>query len=141
MRNPVAIALLITVLTGPSLAVSATAAAPPNQQLARVAAEVQAGEDLAAVKRLQRVYGYYVDKGLWADVAELFTDDARANYPAGVFVGKASIREHLFRNVGNVPVGQVGLGDNRLYNHMNIQPVVHLGSGGQIATGRWRAYA
>ncbi len=141
MRNLAVTALLISILTGPVLAASPALAAPPNEQLARVAAEVQAGEDLAAVKRLQRVYGYYVDKGLWADVAELFTDDARANYPAGVFVGKASIREHLFRNVGNVPVGQVGLGDNRLYNHMNIQPVVHLVSGGQAAKGRWRAYA
>jgi hypothetical protein len=29
-----------------------------------------------------------------------FADDATANYPGGTFVGKASIREHLYRNVG-----------------------------------------
>jgi len=112
-----------------------------RERLARLAYDVQAGEDISAIKRLQRSYGYYVDKGLWADLAEYFTDDAVANYPAGTFIGKPSIREHLFRNVGNVPVGQVGLGDNRLYNHMNIQPVVHLDPGGQTAKGRWRAYA
>jgi acetyl esterase/lipase len=112
-----------------------------RERLARLAYDVQAAEDVSAIKRLQRSYGYYVDKGLWTDLAEFFTDDAVANYPAGVFIGKASIREHLYRNVGNVPVGQVGLGDNRLYNHMNIQPVVHLDPGGRTARGRWRAYA
>ena len=112
-----------------------------RERLARLAYDVQAAEDISAIKRLQRSYGYYVDKGLWKDVAELFTDDAVASYPAGTFIGKASIREHLYRNVGNVPVGQVGLGDNRLYNHMNIQPVVHLDRGGQGGKGRWRAYA
>lgn len=112
-----------------------------RERLARLAYDVQSAEDLSAIKRLQRSYGYYLDKGLWTDLAEYFTDDAVANYPAGVFIGKASIREHLYRNVGNVPVGQVGLGENRLYNHMNIQPVVHLDPGGKTAKGRWRAYA
>ena len=118
------------------------AAEPDNRErLARVAYNVQAAEDISDIKRLQRSYGYFVDKGLWTDVAEFFTDDAVAKYPAGTFIGKASIREHLYRNVGNVPVGQVGLGEGRLYNHMNIQPVVHLDHGGSTASGRWRAYA
>jgi hypothetical protein len=93
------------------------------------------------VKRLQRQYGYYVDKGLWEDVADLYTDDAVANYPAGTYVGKDSIRAHLYLNVGGGQVGENGLVDNRLYNHLNIQPVVHLLPGGQTAKGRWRAFA
>jgi hypothetical protein len=123
----------------------ADAATPVEATLpARVAmlqAEVQAAEDLQAIKRLQRSYGYYLDKGMWTDLAEYFTQDAVANYPAGVYIGKESIREHLYRNVGNVPMGQVGLGDGRLYNHMSIQPVVHLDADGQGASGRWRALA
>ena len=77
-------------------------------RVAKLEAEVQAAEDVSAIKRLQRTYGYYVDKGMWTDLAEYFTDDAVANYPAGVFIGKASIREHLYRNVGNVPMGRWG---------------------------------
>src|SRR5690606_28077507 len=38
-------------------------------------------------------------------------------------------------------MGEVGLGDGRLYNHMNLQPVVHLDAGGRSAQGRWRAFA
>ena len=138
-RSFCALALLSAGMT--VQAASERSALPMAQRAALLAAQVQAGEDVQAVKRLQRTYGYYVDKGLWADAAELFSHDAYANYPAGVFIGKASIREHLFRNVGNVPSGQLGLGDNRLYNHMNIQPVVHLDPGGQSAKGRWRVLA
>lgn len=109
--------------------------------LDRLEAEVQHGEDVSAIKRLQKTYGYYLDKGMWSDLAELFSDDAVANYPAGVYIGKDSIRRHLHLNVGGVEMGENGLGDGRLYNHMNIQPVVHLDPGGQTAKGRWRAFA
>jgi hypothetical protein len=108
-----------------------------DARLDRLEADVELAEDMAAIKKLQNAYGYYLDKGLWADLAELFADDAVANYPAGVFVGKASIREHVFKNVGS---GEIGLGDNRLYNHMVMQPVIHIAPGGETAQGRWRAF-
>jgi acetyl esterase/lipase len=103
--------------------------------------QVVAAEDVAAIKRLQRQYGYYVDKGMWEDIADLYTADAVANYPAGTYVGHESIRKHLYMNVGGGQVGDNGLPDNRIYNHLNIQPVVHLEPGGQTAKGRWRAFA
>lgn len=111
-----------------------------NARLERLEAEVQAAEDVRAIKRLQRAYGYYVDKGMWEDLSSFFTDEAVGNYPAGVFVGRESLRRHLFMNVGGLKLGEVGLGNNRLYNHMNIQPVLHLAPDGQTAKGRWRAF-
>jgi acetyl esterase/lipase len=104
-------------------------------------AQVTAAEDVAAIKRLQRQYGYYVDKGMWEDVADLYAADAVANYPAGTYVGRDGIRKHLYMNVGGGQVGENGLVENRLYNHINLQPVVHLEPGGQTAKGRWRAFA
>ena len=112
-----------------------------DARLDALEAQVIAAEDISALKRLQREYGYYVDKGMWEDVADLYTDDAVANYPAGTYIGKDSIRKHLYMNVGGGAVGENGLPDNRIYNHMNIQPVVHLDPGGQTAKGRWRAFA
>ncbi len=103
--------------------------------------QVTAAEDVSALKRLQREYGYYVDKGMWEDVADLYADDAVANYPAGTYIGKDSIRKHLYMNVGGGQVGENGLPENRIYNHINIQPVVHLDAGGETAKGRWRAFA
>ena len=72
-------------------------------------AQVVAAEDVAAIKRLQRQYGYYVDKGMWEDIADLYTDDAVANYPAGTYIGHDSIRKHLFMNVGGGQVGENGV--------------------------------
>lgn len=120
---------------------SARESADIEARLDRLEAQVSAGEDILAIENLQRAYGYYVDKGMWEDVAQLFSQDAVANYPAGVFIGWKSIREHLYMNVGGRKMGELGLGDGRLYNHMNIQPVVHLDPGGKTARGRWRAFA
>jgi hypothetical protein len=135
----------LVILGAVAVGAYAEAATPAGTSLAarvgKLEAEVRAAEDMQAIKRLQRSYGYYLDKGMWTDLAEYFTQDAVANYPAGVYIGKESIREHLYRNVGNVAMGQVGLGDGRLYNHMSIQPVVHLDADGQGASGRWRALA
>ncbi|HTT01707.1 MAG TPA: nuclear transport factor 2 family protein [Steroidobacteraceae bacterium] len=132
------------VLPGATSAAADAVASPAAQvqaRLDRLEAEIRAAEDIQAIKKLQRAYGYYVDKGLWEDVAALFTEDAVANYPAGVFIGLPSIRQHLYMNVGGHAMGDLGLGDGRLYNHMNIQPVVHLDAGGKTARGRWRAFA
>jgi len=109
-----------------------------STELDQLETELVKAEDVAAIKRLQRAYGYYLDKGLWADLAELFTDDARAAYPAGVFVGKKNITQHVWRNVGD---GEIGLKDNRLYNHMVLQPVVNVAPDGKTAKGRWRVLA
>jgi hypothetical protein len=141
---PEASARFASVLTGVfALATALPVLAQPvdHAALDLLEADIERAEDVSAIKRLQRAYGYYLDKGMWADLAELFADDAVANYPAGVFVGIDSIRRHLFLNVGGVEIGETGLGDGRLYNHLSIQPVVHLDPGGQTAKGRWRAVA
>jgi acetyl esterase/lipase len=111
------------------------------ERLDSLEAQVIAAEDISALKRLQREYGYYVDKGMWEDVADLYAADAVANYPAGTYIGHDSIRKHLYMNVGGGQVGENGLPDNRIYDHLNIQPVVHLDPSGKTAKGRWRAFA
>src|SRR5215475_1101704 len=98
----------------------AQADAALDARLDALDAQVTAAEDISALKRLQREYGYYVDKGMWEDVADLYADDAVANYPAGTYIGHDSIRKHLYMNVGGGQVGENGLADNRIYDHINI---------------------
>ena len=144
MANPRELLLTAALLCGGASTldhVQAQSGAAYDSQLDALEAQVVAAEDVAAIKRLQRQYGYYVDKGMWEDIADLYADDAVANYPAGTYIGKDSIRKHLYMNVGGGQVGENGLPDNRIYNHLNIQPVVHLEPGGQTAKGRWRAFA
>lgn len=111
------------------------AAAVAEDTLEQLEVSVVRAEDLSAIRKLQRAYGYYADRGLWDDLADLFADDAVANYPSGGFDGNASIRAMFVKNLGQ---GKAGLADGRIYNHTILQPVVDLAADGATATGRWR---
>ena len=104
-------------------------------QLGRLEIEITRAEDIRAIKKLQRAYGYYADRGLWDDLANLFTEGAVADYPSGIFDGNASIRAMFIQNLGQ---GKPGLAEGRIYNHTILQPVVDLAADGATATGRWR---
>lgn len=128
------------------LSMAAGTAAAQDDRLARLAElegrltslerEIGLLEDVKAIKRLQRAYGYYLDEGLGPEMAELFADapETTVEYGAGgVYVGKARIREYLTRLVGE------DLPDGQLFNHMILQGVVHVAEDGLSAKGRWRA--
>jgi SnoaL-like protein len=92
--------------------------------------------DIEAVKRLQRAYGYYLDRSDWDNIVDLLTDDATLEYgPAGVFVGKAHARALLYA----IGYGKSGLRPQQLREHVQLQPVINIAPDGQTAKGRWRA--
>ncbi|HTV78181.1 MAG TPA: nuclear transport factor 2 family protein [Steroidobacteraceae bacterium] len=103
------------------------------EQLERQATQLA---DIEAVKRLQRAYGYYLDRSDWDNIVDLLTDDATLEYgPAGVFVGKAHARELLYA----IGYGKRGLQPQQLREHVQMQPVITIAPDGQSAKGRWRA--
>ncbi len=94
-------------------------------------------EDTKAIKRLQRAYGYYVDKKLSREIGALFADDPATTAElggSGVYVGRARIAEFYDRIIGGE-----GLEPGELFNHMILQGVVHVAPDGLTAKGRWRA--
>ena len=106
-----------------------------DAQIDALAARVEKLEGTRAVKKLQRAFGYYVDRGLWTDAADLFADDGTLEIGVdGVYVGKARIREYLKRLHG----GQEGLIYGQLNEWITLQPAVFIASDGRSATARWR---
>jgi len=94
-------------------------------------------QDENAIKNLTRAYGYYVDKALWDQVADLFSDDCRIEISGrGVYLGKKGA-ERFFE--GSLGGGRIGLKPGMLFNHIILQGVVHLSPDGRTAKGRWRA--
>lgn len=92
--------------------------------VARLAAE-------AAVSNLQNAYGYYADRKLWDDVADLFADDGTLEIGrSGVYVGKASIRRALDR------FGAAGLRDGEINDAIDLQPIVTVAADGASAKMR-----
>jgi len=105
-------------------------------RLALLEREIQSLEDTKAIKRLQRAYGYYLDKGLGAELGKLFADHPETSVEygdAGVYIGKERITEYLLGLIGN------GLSEGQLFNHIILQGVVHVAPDGMTANGRWRA--
>ena len=116
------------------------AAAQLDAGIATLTAEAQRLQDVNAVKKLQRAFGYYIDKGFWGEAADLFADDATLEIGVdGVYVGKARIRERLMRDGGGNP--GPGLPYGEIYHRMQLQPVIDIAPGGTTAQGRWREIA
>jgi len=106
---------------------------------ARVAALEQRKErieDVNAIERLQGAYGYYADRGLWEEAANLFADDGTIEIGLdGVYVGKPRVREYLRILSG----GRASLTDGELGEHLQVMPVITLSPDGLTAKARWRA--
>ena len=101
-------------------------------RLEAVERKAQGAQDQLDVANLQRIYGYYVDKSQWEQVADLFARDAVLEINGrGRFIGHERIREYM-RHFGPPK-------DGLLMNHMQLQPVIHVADDGQSANGRIRA--
>lgn len=106
-----------------------------DAEIDALTARVEKLEGTRAIKKLQRAFGYYVDRGLWSDAADLFTDAGTIEIGHdGVYTGKARISEYLKRLHGN----QEGLIYGQLNEWITLQPAVFIASDGRSATARWR---
>ena len=110
-----------------------------GRQVARLQQVVTRLEDERDIEILQRTYGYYVDKNLWAQIAQMFTADGTLEIGGrGVFVGRQRVQQYL-EWLGNPVHG-------RLYDHTQMQPVIHVSpehrqgplAGAGVRRGLWR---
>ncbi len=116
-------------------AMPAPAQSSVDAEIAALTLRVQKLEGARAVKKLQRAFGFYVDRGLWDDAADLFTDNGTIEIGVdGVYVGKARIRDYLKRLHG----GQDGLIYGQLNEWVTLQPLVDVAADGHSAKARWR---
>ena len=104
-------------------------------EAAELTQRVERLEGARAIKNLQRAFGYYVDRGLWGQAADLFADDGSIEIGMdGVYVGRARIGEYLRRLHG----GQEGLIYGQLNEWVTLQPAITVADDAQSATARWR---
>ena len=107
--------------------------AAPRERAADLAARAQRLADEQEVENLQKIYGYYLDRRMWDEVADLFAEDGTIEMGLrGVYVGKPRVREFL-----NL-LGPVGLKDGELNDHVQLQLVVHVAPDGRSAKIRSR---
>lgn len=84
-----------------------------------------------AVNKMQNIYGYYADRKMWDDVADLFLDDAVLEIAGlGVYEGADSIRRGLERD------GPVGLQFGQVHDQVQLHTVVEVDPNGVEARAR-----
>jgi hypothetical protein len=118
-------------LPEPPGATAAPALATLAARMASLGARARRLGDETDVTNLQHAYGYYVDRKMWDDVADLFAADGTMELgDQGVYAGQASIRRGLYAS------GPAGLRDGELNDHISLQTVVTISPDGRTARAR-----
>ena len=108
--------------------VSAPPTAEPSAWLGELERRVARLNDEGDLVRLQNAYGFYVDKKLWDDAADLFATSATMEIDQqGVYVGRARIRKAMEL------AGPQGIKEGELNDRVQLQPVVDVSANGQRA--------
>jgi hypothetical protein len=128
--------LVLSALTALALATPAAAQDRPiDEQLDALDARITRLEDMNQIEKVQRTYGYFVDKGQWTHLANLFAEDATLEIGGkGIFIGKDRVLEYMQTAFG--PDGAPPI----LTNHMQFQPIVHVSPDGETGWLRGRAF-
>jgi hypothetical protein len=127
----IAAAVAITATTAPVWAQDTITA-----KLAALDKRITRLEDANQIEKVQRAYGYFVDKAQWTQLSELFTDDATLEIGGrGVFVGKPRVLEYMHK-----AFGPDGIKEGLIINHMQFQPIADVDPDGVHAEQRMRAF-
>ena len=115
----------------PSSAETSPKLATLSRWLADLTRRAHLLNDEAEVENLQHIYGYYLDRKMWDDVADLFAADATMELGRqGVYAGKKSIRRALDQ------FGPQGLREGELNDRLQLQTIVHVAPDGRTAKAR-----
>ena len=114
-------------------------AASSAEQIRQLQGRVVQLEDTDAVKCLHYKYGYYIDKCLYDEAVDLFSDEGAVRFLNGLYRGKAGARRlycHWFRNY--FTKGYNGPVRGFLLDHLLFQDIVDVAPDGLTAKGRFR---
>ena len=112
-----------------------------KKQIARLTDDVAKLGDAQAVRKLQFAYGYYMDKCLYDEVVDLFSDTGEVRFMGGVFKGKAGLRRlYIERFRKNFTGGHNGPVFGFLLDHMILQDIIDVAPDRATALGRFRVF-
>jgi SnoaL-like protein len=111
-----------------------------TSELAELRHELDLLKDAAAIRHLQHSYGYFMDKGLYQEVVDLFAEDGELHFMGGVFKGRAGVaRLYCGRLREGFTDGINGPVYGMLCDHIQLQEVIHVADDRTSARARFRA--
>jgi len=98
--------------------------------------KVQALEDIEAIKRLQKAYGFYLERGMYQEIVDCFSDspDVTLNWLEGQYRGKEGVKEYFAFLCKEFSPPQL------LHQLMQLAGVVDVNADGVTARGRWYGF-
>ena len=110
-----------------------------REQVATLTRRIGLLEDAHAVKTLHYKYGYYIDKCLYREVVELFSDSGEVRFLNGIYRGKRGAhRLYVDWFAGYFTKGVNGPLRGFLLDHLMMQDIVDVAPDGLTAQGRFR---
>ena len=113
-----------------------------RRQLDELTSEVALLRDAQAIRRVQFAYGYYMDKGLYQEVVDLFAEAGEVRFMGGVFRGRdAGVRRLYIERFRNTFTrGHNGPVYGLMLEHVQLQDIVDVAADRRSAHGRFRAF-
>jgi hypothetical protein len=95
-------------------------------------------QDVEEIEKLQRIYGYYVERGHLDEAADLFSDrpDVSCGPSNGLMVGKENVRK-MFSSEKPFGVFEGAKPEDYLHITMPVSGVVDVDADGITAKARW----
>jgi len=105
-----------------------------QKQLAEKEEQIQALQDIEAIKRLQCAYGYYLERWMTEEIVDLFADhpEVSATFVEGTYLGLEGVRRYFSRMKDMPPTF--------FHQVLQVSPVITLCADRQRAKGRWYGY-
>jgi hypothetical protein len=98
--------------------------------------KVQTLDDIEAIKRLQKAYGFYLERGMYQEIVDCFSDspDVILNWLEGQYHGKEGVKTYFtFLCKEFAP-------PHLLHQLMQLAGVVDVNEDGVTARGRWYGF-
>lgn len=112
-----------------------------ERQMELMAARLGELEDVEAIRKLQNAYGYYLDKCLYGEIVDLFTDDGDVHIDGGIYRGKAGQKRfYTGRLQQEVAGGAKGPVYGLLLDHLMLQDVIDIAPDHRTAKARFRTF-
>jgi hypothetical protein len=104
-----------------------------KERILQLEKKVAVLEDIEAIQRLQKSYGYYLEHWMYSEIIDCFSDapDTELNIKVGIYLGKEGIKRYFS--------GEKVRSDNPEVFHqvMQLSGVVDIAEDGTTAQGRW----
>jgi hypothetical protein len=93
-------------------------------------------EDIEAIKRLQRAYGYYIEHWMHEELTDCFADspDTTLQISVGIFTGKEGVRRYFAGEK------ERSINPEVLHQIMQLSGIVDVADDGKTAEGRWYGF-